>query len=161
LSIILALTVNGKSVSISSGSGALSAIDTGTTLIAGPSDAVDAFWAQVDGAVALTGANQGFYAFPCSTNLEVTISFGGSSWPIHPNDMNFGSLNSSSTLAERSTEMCMGSIFDFGEATGTGTGSGGPAWIIGDTFLKNVYSVFRANPPSVGFASLSSQASCK
>jgi cathepsin D len=35
----------------------------------------------------------------------------------------------------------------------TGT-SNGPGWIIGDTFLKNVYTVFRANPASVGFAAL-------
>ena len=29
-----------------------------------------------------------------------------------------------------------------------------PSWIIGDTFLKNVYSVFRfSDPPAVGFAS--------
>jgi len=29
-----------------------------------------------------------------------------------------------------------------------------PGWIIGDTFLKNVYSVFRVNPASVVFAAL-------
>jgi cathepsin D len=32
--------------------------------------------------------------------------------------------------------------------------SDGPGWVVGDTFLKNVYSVFRANPPSIGFAAL-------
>ncbi|KAN0103783.1 acid protease [Russula decolorans] len=43
---------------------------------------------------------------------------------------------------------CVESIFVY-----TGT-SNGPGWIIGDTFLKNVYTVFRANPASVGFAAL-------
>lgn len=28
-------------------------------------------------------------------------------------------------------------------------------WLLGDTFLKNVYSVYRYNPPSVGFAPVS------
>lgn len=28
-------------------------------------------------------------------------------------------------------------------------------WILGDVFLKNVYSVFRFNPSSIGFATLS------
>ena len=28
--------------------------------------------------------------------------------------------------------------------------------MVGDSFLKNVYTVFRADPPSVGFANLSS-----
>ena len=32
---------------------------------------------------------------------------------------------------------------------------GGPDWVIGDAFLKNVYSVFRFSPgPSIGFAQL-------
>ena len=51
-------------------------------------------------------------------------------------------------MAQISSGQCVGSIFVF---TGPSTG---PGWIIGDTFLKNVYSVFRANPPSVGFAAL-------
>jgi hypothetical protein len=40
----------------------------------------------------------------------------------------------------------------FGLDLGT---QGGPDWVIGDAFLKNVYSVFRFSPgPSVGFAQL-------
>lgn len=27
-------------------------------------------------------------------------------------------------------------------------------WVVGDTFLKNVYSVYRYDPPAVGFATL-------
>lgn len=38
------------------------------------------------------------------------------------------------------------------------TGTTAPPWIIGDTFLKNVYSVFKYNPPAVGFAQLSATA---
>ncbi|KIJ37242.1 hypothetical protein M422DRAFT_260180 [Sphaerobolus stellatus SS14] len=37
-----------------------------------------------------------------------------------------------------------------------GWGANGPNWIIGNTFLKNVYSVFRFDPLAVGFAQLSS-----
>jgi cathepsin D len=50
--------------------------------------------------------------------------------------------------------MCAGGIFDIG--TSVGSGAGVPTWIIGDTFLKNVYSVFRANPAAIGFAQLAS-----
>ncbi|KZT29099.1 acid protease [Neolentinus lepideus HHB14362 ss-1] len=141
------VTVQGKSVSVPTGNGALAAIDTGTTLIGGPSDAVQAVWAAVPGSQALSGEYSGFYSFPCNTNVEVSISFGGNSWPISPADMNLGAINGNT---------CLGGIFDLTE--GADVGSGNPSWVVGDTFLKNVYTVFRANPPSVGFAQLSSAA---
>lgn len=50
--------------------------------------------------------------------------------------------------------MCAGGIFDIG--TTIGNAQGVPSWIVGDTFLKNVYTVFQANPPAVGFAQLAS-----
>lgn len=80
------------------------------------------------------------------------MSFGGSTWTINPADMNLGSVPSS--ISGTTTQMCAGGIFDIG--TGVGSGPGVPTWIIGDTFLKNVYSVFRANPAGVGFAQLAS-----
>lgn len=61
--------------------------------------------------------------------------------------MNIGQISTTG-----STQMCAGGLFDIGSTVGSGQGV--PAWIVGDTFLKNVYSVFQANPPSVGFAQL-------
>jgi cathepsin D len=49
--------------------------------------------------------------------------------------------------------MCAGAIFDAGVLYG---GWFNETWIVGDTFLKNVYSVFRAEPPAIGFAQLAS-----
>src|ERR1700722_2904886 len=49
--------------------------------------------------------------------------------------------------------MCMGASF-----TVELPSSSPPKCIVGDTFLKNVYSVFRFQPPAVGFAQLSSLA---
>jgi len=85
----------------------------------------------------------------CSTTVTVTISFGGTSWEISPLDMNLGTISVAST-----SQMCAGGIFDLGTTVGAGVGV--PSWIVGDTFLKNVYSVFRANPAAVGFAQLAS-----
>ena len=65
--------------------------------------------------------------------------------------MNLGTVGISST----GVQMCVGGIFDISSIIDPG--SKGPAWIVGDTFLKNVYSVYRANPPSVGFATLASE----
>ncbi|KAJ7176805.1 aspartic peptidase A1 [Mycena filopes] len=143
-----AVTVQGKSVQISSGNAALSAIDTGTTAIGGPTDDVQAIWAAVPGSSAVQErGGEGFFQFPCTTSVSVTLSFGGQAWAISPEDLSLGQL-------EPGSSMCLGAIFDL--SLGTDTGGGAPSWVVGDTFLKNVYSVFRQNPMSVGFAQLAS-----
>ena len=71
--------------------------------------------------------------------------------------MNIGSLGGAGE-----TEMCAGGLFDVGSTEGgqggnaAGSSSSIPAWIVGDVFLKNVYTVFQGNPPAVGFAQLAS-----
>ncbi|KAL0575800.1 hypothetical protein V5O48_006178 [Marasmius crinis-equi] len=144
------LGVNGKSVSVTS-STALSAIDTGTTLIGGPSADVKAFWSAVPGFQSVPEMD-GFFSFPCDTQLTVTMSYGGKSWPINPQDMNLGRVSSFSN-------QCVGGIFDLSRGSNIASGGGSPGWVVGATFLKNVYSVFRAsNPPQIGFAELSDAA---
>ncbi|KAI0823420.1 acid protease [Trametes gibbosa] len=141
-------TVQGKSVSIPSGDAALSAIDTGTTLIGGPTSAVTAIYNAIPGAIPVPSM-QGFWQFPCSTDVQVSFAFGGKSWPVSAADMNLGPISST---------MCVGGVFDLTQGSDVSGGGGNPTWVVGDTFLKNVYSVFRANPPAVGFAELSNAA---
>lgn len=95
-------------------------------------------------------ANSFFSA--CDTELSVAMSFGGQSWAINPADMNLGRLS-------RASNQCLGGIFDLTQGSSIVSGGGNPNWVIGDVFLKNVYSVYRTDPtPSVGFAALSSNA---
>ena len=61
------VTVNGNSVAIPTGNSAISAIDTGTTLIGGPSSGVKAVYAAIPGSQALSGQMQGFYAYRASS----------------------------------------------------------------------------------------------
>ncbi|EIN11517.1 acid protease [Punctularia strigosozonata HHB-11173 SS5] len=146
------LTVLGQTVQISTGDSAIAAIDTGTTLIGGPSQDVTNFWSTVPGSQSLGGSNQGFWSYPCSTKLNATLNFGGRDWPISEEDMQFQQL-------DQKGETCQGALFDISAGSNLPSGSGNPAWIVGDTFLKNVYTVFRAsNPPAVGFAELSTTA---
>lgn len=65
----------------------------------------------------------------------MSFTFSDQPWPIAPEDFAFGTDDSG---------MCIGALYDNGDS-----------WILGDTFLKSVYSVFRFDPPSVGFAKLS------
>ena len=63
------------------------------------------------------------------------------------------------TLTHRTPSSdCLGGIFDLTQGSSIEAGSGNPNWVVGDVFLKNVYSVYRLSPPSVGFAQLSSAA---
>lgn len=144
LQTISAITSQGSSIPVPTGLDAQAAIDTGTTLIGGPADAVAEIYANIPGAEQGTGDMEGYYLYPCSTNVAVTMSFGGQVWPISNADFQ--------ARISQNGETCMGAFFAIE------TGGGAPAWIVGDTFLKNVYSVFRYTPPSVGFAQLSATA---
>lgn len=146
---VASVSVDSKTVPIGNSNSA--AIDTGTTLIGAPTAAVNGIWGAVKGAVPLSGQMAGFFSFPCNAQLAISISFGGPSWPISIEDLNLGTVGAGNS-------QCLGAIFDIELGTGPGQAAGTPTWIVGDTFLKNVYSVFRAQPPAVGFAQLSAAA---
>ena len=80
------------------------------------------------------------------------MAFGGRSWPIDAQDMNLG-------RASTTSDICIGGIFDLTAGSSIGDGGGNPNWVVGATFLKNVYSVFRSQPAAIGFAQLSVAAS--
>ncbi|KAG1728175.1 aspartic peptidase domain-containing protein [Suillus paluster] len=135
------LTVQGKSIDIAGMSTAI--IDTGTTNIAGPSTAIASIYAQIPGSQLGTGSLEGYYTYPCSTTVNVEFNFGGNTWSMSPADF---------THTQVSSTECIGAFFV------STIGQGGPSWVIGDAFLKNVYSVFKYSPASVGFAALSETA---
>jgi hypothetical protein len=58
-----AMTVNGNSVTLPTGSDALAAIDTGTTLVGGPPDAIAALYAHIPNSQAGTGNMEGYYYY--------------------------------------------------------------------------------------------------
>jgi len=139
----------GKSIPVGTGSSAVGAIDTGTTLVGGPTAAVQAIYDAIPNSNAVPNSG-GLFAFPCTTNVTVTMSFGGTAWSINPQDMIVSRLPQSNN--------CVGGFFDLSAGSNIPPGNGNPSWVIGDTFFKNVYSVFRSNPASVGFAQLSALA---
>jgi len=137
------MTVNGQSVSIPSGSGAWAAIDTGTTGIGMPQSVLSSVFANVPGS---SQRSDGYYQYPCSTQVTVEVKWGSSSvsWPISAADF---------MLQQLDQDTCVGALFAVDNQ-----GSTAPPFIFGDTFLKNVYSVYQANPAQVGFAQLSAEA---
>ncbi|KAL5631234.1 hypothetical protein ACGC1H_006921 [Rhizoctonia solani] len=142
-------TVNGNDVSAagSSASSALAAIDTATSLIGGPAGVVGNLYAAIPGAQRGQGVLEGFWTFPCSEKVELTLNFGGRAWAMASDDF---------TLTTDTAGTCVGAIFE--TSLGDPDNSQIPHWYIGASFLKNVYSVFRYDPPAVGFAQLSTAA---
>ncbi|OJA21662.1 hypothetical protein AZE42_09551 [Rhizopogon vesiculosus] len=113
------LTVQGNTITPSSAE-SFSAIDTGTTLVGGPPDVIQSIYQQIPGSAPGSGDWQGYWTYPCNTQVNVAISFGGPSWPIAPADFLLTSLSQS---------QCIGAFFELS------TGGSAPSWIVGDTFL--------------------------
>lgn len=138
--------VNSNAVNVTqNGTNPSVAIDTGTSLIAAPLAAVQAIYSQIPGSVPSTNPSfKGYWEYPCTTEVTISLTFGGVEYKMDPRDFNLGSPGDGN---------CLGSIFELD--TGAEGNPQAPTWIVGDAFLKNVYSVYVFEPASVGFAKLS------
>ncbi|KAI0324335.1 acid protease [Cubamyces sp. BRFM 1775] len=130
------VTLNGKTAA----SNFDTVIDSGSTIMTAPPDAADAFWRQVKGSQ-VYDEEQGLYSFPCNSVPEVAFSWGGKSWTVSADDFNLGET-------EQGSSQCVGAL------SGGNLGLGDSTWLLGDTFMKNVYTVFSVDDNSVGFAEL-------
>jgi len=142
---------SGSSIPIT-GSTANAAIDTGTTLIGGPSSILNQFYAQIPNASPGSQVDPSlndYYVIPCDTNVQATLEFGGQTYTMDATDLIGGTVSNS---------YCLGAFFVLDLSSGTqpipGSESQVPTWVVGSAFLKNVYTVFQSNPAAVGFATL-------
>lgn len=110
-------------------------IDTGTTLIIGDLDTVGQFYSTLNA----TDLGNGFYTLGCDSMPSVSITIGGTAFPLSATTFNLGTYPTGSS-------QCVGAI--------AATGSLGNTLILGDTFLRNVYAVFDMGQSRVGFANL-------
>ncbi|KIJ41452.1 hypothetical protein M422DRAFT_172297 [Sphaerobolus stellatus SS14] len=115
-------------------------IDSGTTIMYGPPDAVKRFYAEIPGAT-LFDSDNGIYSFPCSSDPRVAFSWGGKKWDVTADNFNLGQTESGSSE-------CVGAI------AAEDIGLGSDVWLLGDSFMKNVYTVFFFDRNAVGFAEL-------
>ncbi|PIL22787.1 transporter [Ganoderma sinense ZZ0214-1] len=129
-------SVGGKSVA----DGFETIIDSGSTIITAPTGAAQTFWAGVDGAQEYD-QQQGLYQYPCKSAPKVSFSWGGNNWEISSDNLSLGETSSGSG-------QCVGAI------AGGDLGLGDNVWLLGDSFMKNVYTVFSVDQNSVGFAKL-------
>lgn len=115
-------------------------------MIAAPEAAIEAIYAAIPNAQPMEGQQyQGLWAFPCDTDLNVSMQYGGLSYQISTADMNLGRFSTASN-------MCTGAFFQMDMSSQSPI-----SWIVGASFLKNVYSIYRYEPTAIGFAALSGQ----
>jgi cathepsin D len=138
--------ISGGSISVGGKDSVISGIDTiidsGTTIIYGPPDAVKTFWDAVPGSSPYS-AEQGFYTYPCNQTIHVSFNWGGKDWVIDESNLNTGTTDGSG-------QYCVGAI------AGQDLGFGETTWLVGDSFMKNVYTAFDFGNNQLGFAQLSS-----
>ncbi|EIW85995.1 acid protease [Coniophora puteana RWD-64-598 SS2] len=135
--------IKADSLSVSSSSGNASqsvapaftaVVDSGTELILGPADAVDTFYKAVDGA---KDNGDGTYAVPCQASFNATITLGGTAFP----------LAAGTLVLKQDDGTCVGAVSSGGAATSS-------HWVLGEAFLRNVYSIFDFSKAQIGFAKL-------
>lgn len=135
---------------------------------------IKSLYGMVPGALPATGDYVGYYSYPCNASVNVSLTFGGvvrpcsfpryrlteQTYNITSDDFNLGPFGKTNNIST-----CLGAFFDLTLSSNSKinwvvclqapVGCADDATQIGAAFLKNVYSVFRAAPPSVGFALLS------
>ncbi|KAH9452652.1 hypothetical protein Pst134EA_015483 [Puccinia striiformis f. sp. tritici] len=135
------LKFNGASVDNSQSDKVL--IDSGTSLIGIPAPLVHAIYKQVPDAIAGKGSYKGYYHFPCETSPQLSMIFGGVEYAI-------STENFKAQKVQGDDSRCYGSLFS---TSSVDAAVGKATWIVGASFLRNVYAVFRASSsPAIGFA---------
>jgi len=127
--------------SLISDTNCLAVIDTGTSLAYVPTAVAVAFYLPLNGQQV---DDNGHWAVPCNTGvdtLNISLQINGHQFSFQPDDLFLGYANSL-------RDLCVLSIL----SSNSTDIDGNPMAVIGDTFLKNVVSVFDYNGPQIGFA---------
>ncbi|KAK0560046.1 hypothetical protein OC861_006432 [Tilletia horrida] len=109
-------------------------IDTGTTLLIGPPDVVTQIYQSL-GVQTQTQNGEVYGVYPTNSPPSISLTFNGTPFTISPDALSF-QVQGTQTI---------------GGLIGADIGAG-PAWIVGDTFLQDVYAVFDKGNLQVGFA---------
>jgi len=107
---------------------------------------VEKVYAKIPGAKAVDPAHangqSGLYTIPCDVP-EISFAWGRQQWPISASDFSLGRLNAGDAD-------CVGALVGQ-DITGNNN-----TWLLGNVFMRNVYTLFDIGSQTVSFAPLSS-----
>ncbi|CAG8852350.1 36566_t:CDS:1, partial [Racocetra persica] len=115
-------------------SGKTAIIDTGSTPLFIPKDDAAAINNQIPGSV--FDQEHQLYIVPCDSTSTLSLKFGGVDYTIPSDD-----------LILKSSSICISAIIPIDDVSFPIN-----LWVVGQTFLKNVYSVYDVKNRQVGFA---------
>jgi hypothetical protein len=127
------VSFNGKEAKIAS---SLASIDTGTSFIFAPLDDLNAIFDLIPGSRGYQNDIYREYEVPCDTTAPIYFTFSGVKYEISARDW----------VMRKSDDKCVGNLYAQVEGGLKGQ------WLVGDTFLKNVYTVFDGDKMRIGFA---------
>ncbi|KAH9812454.1 aspartic peptidase domain-containing protein [Melampsora americana] len=128
-----AVFANGKVV----GSSYETIIDSGTTIMYGPPSAVQTLYTKLNGSI--YDEESGLWKYLCESSPKVSFSWsGGKQWEINQERFNLGT-----TLED--DRYCIGAV------SSQPLGLPKDTWLLGDSFMTNVYSVFNSGENTIGF----------
>ncbi|KAF9135939.1 hypothetical protein BGW39_009913 [Mortierella sp. 14UC] len=138
------MTVNGQTINTS---GAMATLDTGTSLMLVSQTVSDAINSAIPGAI--RDPQVGWF-LPCTGNYPITITFGTRKVTIPYTAL---AVQDQTATTDDGSLVCLSAaMYPTGETAVISN------WLLGDAFLKNVYTVFDFSTPKgkIGLASLAS-----
>lgn len=108
-------------------------LDTGTTLMMAPNDDAMAFHELINGSASI---GSGMFSIPCTIEQVVTMTFGNVAFQIDVRDLIF------QPITDDLRGNCVSSL-------SAGTIKNGDTWLLGDSFLKNVYMTTNVDDKTV------------
>jgi Eukaryotic aspartyl protease len=116
-----AVSVDGNDLGLN---GRTAILDTGTTILIVPTADAQLIHKSITGAQDI---GNGSFSVPCTTNSSLALTFGQQSFAIDPRDIAALPLDLNNLTGD-----CISGI-------SAGQVAGANEWLVGDTFLKNVY----------------------
>ncbi|KEP55610.1 putative aspartic-type endopeptidase CTSD protein [Rhizoctonia solani 123E] len=139
-------TVNGGTQAPPTGKVA-AVLDTGYSLPQLSPDLAHAIYSAMGGVMVDDGTNT-TYAVPCTAEAQLVFSIGGHTIPTHPLDLT--QVQTVTTTRGTNYTMCINAYQPFS----SNAGGGEVDYILGDAFLRNVYSVYDYGDFIQGFSGL-------
>lgn len=152
------VSVGGNNLQISSSvrgsNNVIALLDTGTSAMLVPEEVSSAIYSSMSGVQPITQDGQTTYIIPCDqTPPALVITIGGQSVPVHPLDTSV-IFQTFQTSGGGLISLCAGGII--GYSSDSNFAGAGFDLLLGDTFLRNAYTMF-----NFGSSPSSSQLSTK